>query len=280
MRVAHRRCAGGQKCVGVGLVAGLLLVASLASNAQAATVPLATAAAGIPQVCQSWFGPGVNAMACDPTELAAAIQNGTVGTSGTLTIAGTGTSSSTSPGVTQAVGPPLTPGQSLTITGSASAGTELFVLTRVGGIVRQVAFTAPALNLGAAQVVATADGGATLIRNGYPTIDGSVIHVTNTAQPSRPQLTATRFGNHIAVRVGVHASTQVLVALVGRNGSFVAGRRIVVHRYRTIVFRYRRTITRAEAVAVGPNDSFSSVVVTTHIRTPAKRRSSWSGSAW
>jgi hypothetical protein len=81
--------------------------------------------------CASWAGPGVGAAVCNPTQLARAVRNGTLGRPGNMTISCTGPGSvrASGPGVAQcADAAPLDPHAELSIAGVG--GSSAIVLVR------------------------------------------------------------------------------------------------------------------------------------------------------
>jgi hypothetical protein len=100
------------------------------SEATARSTVEKTVSASSPSSCDSWFGPFVVALACDPKEAGKT----DTGVPGTFIIeAPSGIRTDSSPGVAQAVGSPLRPGVSLTVAGTAPKATELSLRVKPKG---------------------------------------------------------------------------------------------------------------------------------------------------
>jgi hypothetical protein len=92
--------------------------------------------------CAGWFGGGVVATACEPRTLRTALERRRLGKRGQfgLKVRRKDARSDAAPGVSQAMGRPLQPGDSLVVHGAASRPGELLVRVAMGGRVYTVRF--------------------------------------------------------------------------------------------------------------------------------------------
>jgi hypothetical protein len=83
--------------------------------------------------CSDWLGPLVDAVACDPVALAEGLRSSQAKQPGhlALTVHGEARTSETTPGVVQALGDPLAPGDTVTVTGG-SPGVQILVRAQQG----------------------------------------------------------------------------------------------------------------------------------------------------
>ncbi len=88
---------------------------------------------GADYYCANWFGGDVQALLCNPNELSHALNTRTLGpTSNLRFLPRHGSRVAAAAGITQAVGPMLSPGQSLLIHGLIHPGTVLFARAQAG----------------------------------------------------------------------------------------------------------------------------------------------------
>lgn len=175
--------------------------------------------------CDSWFGPFVEAAACDPELLEQAIRDGTLGQPGTLSVQVDGTRQASAPGIAQAVGEGLAAGQTATLV-NPGPDTELRVRTADANDSLSARYTGLA---GAGTVIVEADN-----RRGQPRLrarrqDGRVLRPasvrrTTIRRPARPRaVRATRRGNRVVVTFRTRAP-RAAVQLASRGGRLVATR--------------------------------------------------------
>jgi hypothetical protein len=118
--------------------------------------------------CSDWLGPLVVAVACDPPLLAAGLQANDATEPGKLVLVVNGTerSQETTPGVVQALGSPLHPGDTATVIADSPA-TQVLVRAEQDGVVVESRFSGLATQAGDRIVVAVTSGsdGPTVLAN-------------------------------------------------------------------------------------------------------------------
>jgi hypothetical protein len=214
--------------------------------------------------CGNWLGAGVVAAACAPRRLTTAVASRRIGRAGSFglvrgrgRIAHSSQVSSTAPGLAQALGAPLRPGEQLTVRGRAPRGTRLLVRAATPSRAVTARFNDLGLQRGGrALVIVTALGQRPVLRLVRP--DGRRL------APSRARRTVTAVGPAPevlrAVRrgAGVHVRFagprhRVLISLSGRRRGDSLRERWVgrVRGGRTVAIRHMPGARFVRAVAFG-----------------------------
>jgi hypothetical protein len=109
--------------------------------------------------CSDWLGPLVAVVACNPALLAKAFASSSEPDAGnlTLSVAGRDTGSESSPGVVQSLGEPLSPGNTVTVTGGTAA-TQVLVRAQRDGRIIEARFGGLRLGAGRSAVLTIAAG--------------------------------------------------------------------------------------------------------------------------
>jgi hypothetical protein len=150
---------------------GALLIAGALSGIRGASVLAAekTVSSASPSPCDSWFGPFVVALACDPKE--AGKQNAGSGPGTFIIEAPSGIRTDSSPGIAQAVGNPLRPGKTITVAGTAPKSTQLALRVKPkGGTESDYLFKKIGLEQGGRAVAKIEKDGAYGKKNGVPDV--------------------------------------------------------------------------------------------------------------
>jgi hypothetical protein len=176
-------CGGGKTIVAGGelqMTGGSHpILSSIAAGTERAALEK-TASASSPSSCDSWFGPFVVALACDPKIVGK--EGADTGTPGTFIIeAPSGIRTDSSPGVAQAVGSPLKPGSTITVAGTALKGTQLALRVKPkGGTESDVLFKELGIEQGGRAIAKIQKGGG---KDGVPAVTLST--PKGTFKPSR-----------------------------------------------------------------------------------------------
>jgi hypothetical protein len=140
--------------------------------------------------CSDWLGPLVSAVACDPDALAAGLNRPSRRETGniTLTVKGEARTRETTPGVVQAVGDPLGPGETVTVSGG---GPKLQVLVRAqdGPLLVEARFADLGLPAGQTAVATVAKGGnegPTVTIAGRQPVERRVLTINRPSVPGQP----------------------------------------------------------------------------------------------
>lgn len=205
----------------------------------------------VPAECKSWLGPDVVAMACDPAELAHAIQSGRLNSSGSLQVSAPGLDAGSAPGLAQATGPSLRPGQTIQLHGTASPGMSLYVATQTGAVSRTVGFSATQLRTaGPGLITIGKAGGATLTSKGRK-LAGKVLQVTNSKPLPAPKITrASRAMRQLDVRIRTRQRQLVTIAVFGPHMRLIARRQVNVDHRRHLTFRHTRGAKTVQVIAL------------------------------
>lgn len=130
--------------------------------------------------CTDWLGPLVAVVACDPQVLAAGLRNPAAPDAGSLTLSvkHRRTSKETTPGVVQALGDPLAPGDVATVTGGRSQ-TQLLVRAQSGRFVVEARFDKLGLDLHHRAVIRVGEGaeGPSIIAAGRQPVERRIIEI-------------------------------------------------------------------------------------------------------
>ncbi len=135
--------------------------------------------------CRDWLGPLVVAVACDPVALAQGLRSPQERRPGnlTLTVRGEAKTTETTPGVVQALGDPLTPGESVTVTGAGPAEQAL-VRAQQGRYLVEARFDR--LGHGGEAVIKVTKGtqGPTVLLHGRRPVERRVLRVQPPVTPT------------------------------------------------------------------------------------------------
>lgn len=216
-------------------------------------------AAGLATCDESWFGPFVQAVTCDPAARRQALSDDALDPPAQLALRAPG-QVGVGAGVAQALGDPLASGQQLTLSGSASATTTLLVRTVGGdGVVRALRIGALGLQHGGTTTVTVRKGA-----NGPDVVVRTPRH-KRTLRPPTPRppsvlgLQARHSGRAVRVTFAAIRGALARVELVhGRGGRALAARSARVH-------------SGAHALTVivpfAPGSRFARVTLSQHGRT-------------
>lgn len=198
--------------------------------------------------CAAWFGPAAVATICDPRRLGAAMADGSIG-NGRVgpTIRVARRASGSEPGVAQAVGAPLTPGESLTVAGAA--GHELYVRADLPGADAEAYFRA--LPPGESRLTLSARSGFTLTRANGKRLKPTGLRVRDTSRaPAVVKLRARRGKRGVQVTASARAP-RVAIELFDRSGHRIARRLVRVRRGRVReLFSGQKAAVRVVAVSL------------------------------
>jgi hypothetical protein len=171
--------------------------------------------------CDQWFGPLTVAVVCDPATLTKALATGTLGTPGAFRVETSGAASASAPGLAQAVGGALAPGQKLTVSGTVPASAVLDVSAASGAGTVNARYADLGLEHGGTVVVtASRSGGAVALRAtraGRPLRPRRTAHQSSRRPAAARRLTVRRHGGRLTIRFSGHGA-RALVAVVRRKG--------------------------------------------------------------
>jgi hypothetical protein len=138
--------------------------------------------------CSDWLGPLVAAVACDPAALAEGLRSPQAKRPSNLalTVRGEAKTSETTPGIVQALGDPLAPGETVTITGGGP-GVQVLVRAQQGRYLVEARFDTLGLAHRLEAVVRVSRGGEgpTVALDGHKPVERRVLKVQPPAKATR-----------------------------------------------------------------------------------------------
>jgi len=169
-------------------------------NCPAASVASVT---GTDDTCDPWFGPMVAATVCDSKRLSAALDEGEVEINGSAELTLEGRDGANAPGLAQLVGPPLAPGESMIVSGSADPDATLSVTAASGDATTTAQYRGLGIeNGGRVEVTALLSKGVLSLRavsGGRVLQPSRVVRRSDAAPQAARNLQAKRAGKRVTV---------------------------------------------------------------------------------
>jgi hypothetical protein len=196
--------------------------------------------------CGKWLGGGVVAAACAPGKLATAVASRRMSRRGAFSlIRGAGLaqnskSSSSAPGLAQALGTPLRPGERLTVRGRAPGGTRLLIRAATASRAVTVRFDRLGLRRGGrAVVVVSAVGKRPVVRlvrpDGRKLAPSRARRTVTAVGPAPTGLSARRRGARVEVKYDGHRRRTLVSLAKFRRGDSLRERWTGASRRRRVV---------------------------------------------